>query len=94
MGLSPYNGVYDWQSTDITVNYKKAYGEIIAVFQGHRHTDAEWEYFKNVPFEFMVYSLLILLFGSQILILNGIYFLYLSSVFLISFKDSTFFTSL
>lgn len=29
-------------------------------------------FFKDVPFKFMVYSLLILLFGSQILILNGI----------------------
>lgn len=29
-------------------------------------------YFTNVPFKFMVYSLLILFFGSQILILNGI----------------------
>lgn len=29
-------------------------------------------YFQDVPFKFMVYSLLIVLFGSQILILNGI----------------------
>lgn len=30
------------------------------------------KFFKNIPFKFMVYSFLILLFGSQILILNGI----------------------
>lgn len=28
-------------------------------------------YFKNIPFKFLLYSLLILLFGSQILVLNG-----------------------
>lgn len=29
-------------------------------------------YFSNIPFKFMLYSFLILLFGSQILVLNGI----------------------
>lgn len=28
-------------------------------------------YFRNIPFRFMIYAMLILLFGSQILILNG-----------------------
>lgn len=44
-----YKGVEDWQSIDIAVNYENAYGEIIAVFQGHNHTDAEYDYFVHVP---------------------------------------------
>lgn len=48
-----YEGKYtdneDWQKVDMAVNYTNAYGEIIAVFQGHNHMNAEYDYFKNVP---------------------------------------------
>ena len=44
-----YVGDQDWQSTDIAVNYEDAYGEIIAVFQGHRHMDATYDAFDRVP---------------------------------------------
>lgn len=44
-----YIGMEEWQSTDITVNYEYADGEIVAVFQGHNHEDAVHDYFKNVP---------------------------------------------
>jgi hypothetical protein len=50
---SRYEGSYvgdeDWQTTQITANYKYAEGEIIAVFQGHNHEDAEHDYFQTVP---------------------------------------------
>ncbi len=44
-----YVGAQDWQSTHIAVNYENAYGEILAVFQGHRHTDAVYDDFDCVP---------------------------------------------
>lgn len=44
-----YKGVEDWQSVNIAVNYENASGEIIAVFQGHNHTDATYDYFEHVP---------------------------------------------
>jgi len=44
-----YVGSEDWQSTKIAVNYENAYGEIIAVFQGHNHTDTSDNYFDKVP---------------------------------------------
>ena len=44
-----YVGEEDWQSTDIAVNYKYANGEIIAVFQGHNHEDAQHDFFQKVP---------------------------------------------
>ena len=52
-GKTTYEGVYTgaepWQSTEIAVNYKYADGEIIAVFQGHKHEDAEYDIFAHVP---------------------------------------------
>ena len=44
-----YVGVGQWQSTDISVNYKYADGEIIAVFQGHNHEDEVYDYFQGIP---------------------------------------------
>ena len=44
-----YKGVEDWQSVNIAVNYKNANGEIIAVFQGHNHTDADLDCFESGP---------------------------------------------
>lgn len=44
-----YAGAEEWQSTEIAVNYRYAEGEIIAVFQGHNHVDAEHDIFQNVP---------------------------------------------
>ena len=44
-----YYGAEEWQSVNIVVNYEKAYGEIIAVFQGHEHTDAVYDFFEKVP---------------------------------------------
>lgn len=44
-----YIGAEEWQSTSIAVNYENANGEIIAVFQGHNHTNAEYDYFQSVP---------------------------------------------
>ena len=50
---STYQGSYigqeDWQTTEISVNYKYVEGEIVAVFQGHNHEDAEHDFFQTVP---------------------------------------------
>ena len=52
-GKTYYEGTYvgaeEWQTTDITVNYKYADGEIIAVFQGHNHKDGQFDYYQQVP---------------------------------------------
>ena len=44
-----FKGVEDFQSTSIAVNYENAYGEIIAVFQGHMHVDTQYDFFQSVP---------------------------------------------
>lgn len=44
-----YIGARDWQSSSVSVDYSSAKGEIIAVFQGHNHTDQFYEYFATVP---------------------------------------------
>lgn len=44
-----YTGVQEWQSTKIAVNYEESVGEIIAVFQGHKHEDAFYDLFEDVP---------------------------------------------
>ena len=44
-----YIGAEEWQSTRIAVNYENAYGEIIALFQGHKHMDAENDFFDTIP---------------------------------------------
>lgn len=44
-----YRGSEDWQSIDISVKYRKAKGEIIAMFQGHIHQDVLHDYFVSVP---------------------------------------------
>ena len=44
-----YIGEEDWQTTKISVDYENAYGEIIAFFQGHNHTDATYDYFDGIP---------------------------------------------
>ncbi len=44
-----YKGSEDWQSTKIAVNYQGAYGEIIAVFQGHKHSDGQYDDFEGIP---------------------------------------------
>lgn len=50
---SVYEGVFDggaeWLNSSVSVNYTDCFGEIIAVFQGHRHTDAFYDQFDNVP---------------------------------------------
>lgn len=44
-----YVGAEEWQNVSMAVNYENANGEIIAVFQGHNHTNAEYDYFESVP---------------------------------------------
>lgn len=47
--IGEYIGLEKWQSTQMAVNYQEAYGEIIAIFQGHKHEDIEYDVFGNVP---------------------------------------------
>lgn len=44
-----YRGVEAWQEVTIAVDYTNVDGEIIAIFQGHNHTNAEYDYFDNIP---------------------------------------------
>lgn len=44
-----YVGEAEWLSSNVSVNYEDCFGEIIAVFQGHKHIDAVYEQFENVP---------------------------------------------
>lgn len=42
-------GAEEWQSTNISVNYENANGEIIAIFSGHNHKNITYDYFETVP---------------------------------------------
>lgn len=44
-----FHGDAEWLSSSISVNYTDCFGEIIAVFQGHRHVDALFDQFDKVP---------------------------------------------
>lgn len=44
-----HKGSEEWQCSQVAVNYQGAYGEIIAVFQGHKHADAQYDDFEGIP---------------------------------------------
>ena len=47
--VGSYEGVRDWQSSTVSVDYTNVNGEILAVFQGHKHEDASYEIYADVP---------------------------------------------